>query len=334
MTKSMVWSGLDLDGEGKQADYLRIPHSVDTSAYGWVPVPLIRIRNGDGPTALLCAGNHGDEYEGQIALLDLAREIEAKDVRGCLLILPGLNYPAVAAGRRVSPLDEGNLNRSFPGQAQGTPTQMLAHYITDMLFPRADFVIDLHSGGRSLEYAHCGLGHYGRGEETDTKIRELLEVFSAPFSILTQGAGGGGDTTLYAAAAARGIPAITTELGGGARLDRAGLRHATEGTRRALAHWGIWTAPALRAPETPTRFARTLPRNTSVYALHSGLFEPFCQPGEAVQAGQAAGRLHHHEQPLLPPTELKFAASGVISCRRALVHTRLGDCLYHLAELL
>ncbi|WP_455430308.1 hypothetical protein [Pararhodobacter zhoushanensis] len=192
MDKSMVWCGLDLDAEGKDSDFLRIPHSVDTSAYGWIGVPVVRIKNGEGPTALLCAGNHGDEYEGQVALNRLARAIDAADVTGRVIILPALNAPAVRAGRRVSPLDEGNLNRAFPGRAAGTPTEMLAHYISTELFARADLVIDLHSGGRSLNYLQCGLGHYGKAPETDAAIRTLLEVFSAPWSILTQGGGGGG----------------------------------------------------------------------------------------------------------------------------------------------
>lgn len=331
MTKSRVWSGIDLDAQGKDADFLRIPHSVDTSAYGWVPVPVIRIMNGTGPTALLCAGNHGDEYEGQVALLDLARQIEARDIRGRVIILPALNYPAVAAGRRVSPLDEGNLNRAFPGDAAGSPTEMLAHYIVEELFPRTDLVIDLHSGGRSLEYVHCALGHYGKGEDTDARIRQLLGVFAAPFSILTQGGGGGGDTTLYAAAAARGIAAITTELGGGARIDPVGRACADAGVRRVLAHWGIWGDDAPASP-APSRLARMKPRSLSVFAPHGGIFEPFVTPGSAVTAGQPAGRLYDPERPLLPPTELRFVTDGIVSCRRALAHTRLGDCLFNLAE--
>ncbi|WP_127104294.1 succinylglutamate desuccinylase/aspartoacylase family protein [Pararhodobacter zhoushanensis] len=331
MDKSMVWCGLDFDAEGKDSDFLRIPHSVDTSAYGWIGVPVVRIKNGEGPTALLCAGNHGDEYEGQVALNRLARAIDAADVTGRVIILPPLNAPAVRAGRRVSPLDEGNLNRAFPGRAAGTPTEMLAHYISTELFARADLVIDLHSGGRSLNYVHCGLGHYGKAPETDAAIRKLLEVFSAPWSILTQGGGGGGATTLYAAAAERGIPAITCELGGGATLDPEGTRHAEEGTRRVLAAYGIWQGADV-PPRAETRFARTLPRDLSIYARHAGLFEPHAAPGDAVSKGQSAGLLYHIDQVLTPPTELRFAAEGIVSCRRALTLAGLGDCLFNLAE--
>ena len=103
--KTQVWTPLDFDVDGKQCDWLRVPYSTDLSGYGFVPIPVISIKNGTGPTALLIGGNHGDEYEGQVALAALAREIEAEAVRGRIIILPSLNLPAVEAGRRVSPLD-------------------------------------------------------------------------------------------------------------------------------------------------------------------------------------------------------------------------------------
>ncbi|MDR7225273.1 succinylglutamate desuccinylase/aspartoacylase family protein, partial [Aminobacter aminovorans] len=141
--ETRIWTTLGFDRDGKQHDWLRLPFSTDRSAYGVIPIPITCIRNGEGPTALLIAGNHGDEYEGQVALSKLARQLDPLDIRGRILILPALNYPAVVAGRRLSPLDRGNLNRLFPGEANGTPTQMIAHYVSSVLLSMADIVIDL-----------------------------------------------------------------------------------------------------------------------------------------------------------------------------------------------
>ncbi|CAN7489284.1 hypothetical protein [Aminobacter sp. LjRoot7] len=96
--ETRIWTTLDFDRDGKQHDWLRLPFSTDQSAYGVIPIPITCIRNGVGPTALLIAGNHGDEYEGQVALGKLARRLEPLDMRGRILILPALNYPAVVAG--------------------------------------------------------------------------------------------------------------------------------------------------------------------------------------------------------------------------------------------
>ena len=102
---SPVSTRVDFDAPGRQTGFLRVPHSTHASAYGWIPVPVVCLRHGDGPTVLLMAGNHGDEYEGQVALMHLARTLRAEDVQGRLILLPAVNFPAADAGRRTSPLD-------------------------------------------------------------------------------------------------------------------------------------------------------------------------------------------------------------------------------------
>src|SRR6476660_9121307 len=131
--KSRLSPEIDLDGNGKQTGFLRLPHSVHRSAYGWIPIPIAQISNrganGSGPTVLLMAGNHGDEYEGQVALGRLIRDLDPSEIGGRVIILPSANFPAAMAGTRTSPHDQGNLNRSFPGDADGGPTAQIAWYI-------------------------------------------------------------------------------------------------------------------------------------------------------------------------------------------------------------
>ena len=93
---------IPLDAPGKHHGFLRLPYSRNDSAWGSVMIPLTVIRGGDGPTALLTGGNHGDEYEGPLALQQLAWELEPAQVMGRVIILPAMNAPAVAAGTRVS----------------------------------------------------------------------------------------------------------------------------------------------------------------------------------------------------------------------------------------
>ena len=86
-------------------------------------------------------GVHGDEYEGQVGLCKMIRTLEPKDVRGRVIAVPGINLPAALAGARVSPIDNVNFNRAFPGDPNGTPTYAIAHYVNSVLFPMADQVI-------------------------------------------------------------------------------------------------------------------------------------------------------------------------------------------------
>jgi predicted deacylase len=97
------------------------------------------------------SGNHGDEYEGQTASLDLARRLEVEDVKGEILIIPVLSILASAAGTRLWP-DGTNFNRVFPGKVDGTIAEKLAYFLSHDLFPTCDSVIDQHSGGRSMHF--------------------------------------------------------------------------------------------------------------------------------------------------------------------------------------
>jgi hypothetical protein len=116
---------------------------VHRSAYGWLPIPAASIRNGEGSTVIVSAGTHGDEYEGQIIVSRLIREIEPGMITGQLILLPQANAPAAQAGMRTAPLDDGNLNRLYPGDAGGTPSQIIAQYIEHTLLARAQYMIDL-----------------------------------------------------------------------------------------------------------------------------------------------------------------------------------------------
>ena len=150
---------IDLDAPGAQHGFLRLPYSRDDSAWGSVMIPIAVIRGVPGPTALLTGGNHGDEYEGPVALFDLARTLDPADLTGAVIIMPALNTPAFRAATRTSPIDRGNLNRSFPGSPTGTVTQKIADYVTRGLLPRADVVLDFHSGGKTLEFLPLAACH-------------------------------------------------------------------------------------------------------------------------------------------------------------------------------
>ncbi|MES0132882.1 succinylglutamate desuccinylase/aspartoacylase family protein [Mesorhizobium sp. M0029] len=326
-----IWSPIDYEKDGKQEDCLRLPISIDTSAYGWVPIPLICIRNGNGSTAVLVAGVHGDEYEGQIGLMRLARNLEAEDVAGRIIIIPCLNFPAVESGRRVSPIDEGNLNRLYPGQAHGTATSMIAHYITSILLPMADLIVDLHSGGRSLLYTPCSLIRPGKTPEQHAKQVELLKVLGAPIGYLTDGTGMGGNTTLPAAAENSGVPVITAELGGGATLNPVGTDLAVNGAMRLLKHIGILPSCEVEAAGR-VRLMKSSSTGLMVYAQTDGLFEPLAEPGEDVAEGQLAGLIHWLHWPHREPEKVFFARSGMVVSRRYPTLTKRGDCLFELLQ--
>jgi N-alpha-acetyl-L-2,4-diaminobutyrate deacetylase len=151
MDRSQLVSTVAFDRPGKQHGHLCVPYSYNLGGWANLLIPITVVSNGPGRTALVMAGNHGDEYPGQVAILKLMRELAPEQARGRIILIPTLNQPAARAATRLSPLDGKNLNRCFPGRADGTVTEMIAHYVTTVLFPLADIVIDIHTGGRSTE---------------------------------------------------------------------------------------------------------------------------------------------------------------------------------------
>jgi len=231
-TRSRLSPDIDLDGDGKQTGFLRLPHSVHRSAYGWIPIPIAAIGRGAGPRVLLMAGNHGDELEGQVALGRLIRELQPGEVRGHVIILPSANFPAAMAGSRTSPIDGGNLNRSFPGDPGGGPTEQIAYYLESELLPRVDFVLDIHSGGSSLTYIPSTLGRRPDTPEAMEQALAMMRIFGAPFGYLNDVPLDG--PTITAAAARAGTRHMSTELAGGGQVTPSALRIAEGGVRRVL----------------------------------------------------------------------------------------------------
>jgi N-alpha-acetyl-L-2,4-diaminobutyrate deacetylase len=177
MRKSSVMPTIDLGADGVHHGYLRLPHSRDDSAWGSVMIPITMAHNGNGPTALLTGANHGDEYEGPLALLELAANIKAKDLTGRVIIIPFMNMPAFMAGTRTSPIDGGNMNRVFPGRSDGTVTEKIADYFQRTLLPMADIVLDFHSGGRTLDFLPYAASHLLDDKEQEARCCAARDAF-------------------------------------------------------------------------------------------------------------------------------------------------------------
>ncbi len=325
---SLLQCDIDLHAEGKAVGFVRQPHSAHRSAYGWIPTPIARIARGPGPRVLLMAGNHGDEWEGQIALGELIRALEPEHVHGCLVILPSANFPAASAAQRTSPIDDGNLNRAFPGDTHGTATQQLAWWLEHVLLPGFDLVFDLHSGGSSLTYVPCVLAYRQAEPAAMERLLRLVRAFGAPVSFFSNAASNSG-RTLSAAALRQGVLGMATECGGGNLVTPASMALMRDGLRRVLRETGLLVQADLPTP-APTRLMQVGGHTHHVYAMERGLFEPLVEIGDEVRAGQAAARIHFHDSPWREPLTVRFEIDALVLCKRAPAPCERGDCLYQL----
>lgn len=328
MTGSRVWTEIDFEKNGKQIGTLNLPYQTNRSAYGNICTPICVIKNGEGPTLLLTAGVHGDEYEGQVALRKLIRNVEASDINGRLIILPSLNLAASKAGTRLSPLDGMNLHGAFPGSADATsPTPEFAYYIEKHIMPMANYMVDCHAGGTSLNYMPFSSLRLTNNEDLDKKAYKLLEAFGAPLSLIWKTKNG---RMLSSAAERNNVVAIAGEFGGCGGLSFEALKIVENGLQNVMNEIGILNG-SIRPPSIKTAFFEVSSRDYYVHAKGPGLFEPFVALGEKVKAGQKCGQMHAIEDINAPPVTYRFQRPGVVICLRHPVLAETGDCLVHLA---
>ncbi len=327
-TPSRVSCTINFDADGRHVGFMTVPHSRNDSAWGSLQVPVVCIKNGRGPTVMFTGGSHGDEYEGPIALLKLARGLRAADVAGRVIIIPTLNLPAVRSATRLSPIDGRNMNRVFPGNPDGTVTEVIADFVFSELVALADVVVDLHSGGKTLNYVPSVVMHYLDDPDLMERTFAALESFGAPLGMIlreldTQG-------MLDTAVEQLGKVFISTELGGIGTSSADSVGIAERGVRNLLSHFGLIDAAVTRPEERglpPTRLMETPHPDCFTVVAHAGILEMTVDLGDEVAEGRLLARIYDYEDVERPPAEYVAKKGGLVFCRHAPGLIQRGDCL-------
>ncbi len=327
MHKSPITPTIDLNADGVAHGFLRLPHSRDDSAWGSLMIPITVAKNGDGPTALITGANHGDEYEGPLALVELAATIDAADLTGRVIIIPFMNLPAFAAGTRTSPIDGGNMNRVFPGRPDGSITEKIADYFQRHLLPMADIVLDFHSGGKTLDFLPFAASHILDDKEHEARCTAARDAFNAPFSVQMLEIDSAG---MYDdAVEGMGKVFVTTELGGGGTTTPDTVEIARKGVRNLLIHAGIMQGK----PEIgPTRHLVQEDEGCFHFAPLGGMVEFNGFLGDPVKKGDLLARIWDSTRTGVPPLEIHSKMNGLLAVRHNYGLIQQGDCLAVLAQ--
>lgn len=325
----MIITSLDFDKPGKQQGFLQVPYSHNLGGWANVMIPITVVARGTGPTVLVLGGNHGDEYQGQIAAMNLARQLTPEMITGRIILIPSLNFPAARAATRLSPLDGMNMNRAFPGDAEGPVTSQVAHYLRTVLFPMSDVVIDMHSGGRSMEFVPCSHMHLVADREQRARMFAAMLAWGTDFSFIYADIAGTG--LLPVEAENQGKLVITTELGGGECVPAAVHRITQSGLRNVLIHVGLLKGRELKR-KAPAIITQATNREDYILAPESGIFEIMIDLGTRVKRGQTVGCIHHLERPDRAPEQIIAASAGYLITMRAPCLTQQGDCVAVIAK--
>jgi len=281
-----------------------------------MPVEIINGRK-PGPVMFVCAAIHGDELNGVEIVRRLLRQKSLTRLRGCLIAVPIVNVHGFLDQSRYLP-DRRDLNRSFPGSAEGSVAGRLAHVFSREIIAQSDYGIDLHTG--ALHRANLP---QIRGNLSDPHTLALAREFDVPVLIDAKLR----DGSLRGYAAEKGIPTLLYETGEALRFDQVGIRAGLRGVIRVMRKLGM--LPAARR-ESRRIEAQVATATGWVRAPQSGIVRHQIKLGERVardtllcRIGDPCGEAE---------TEVHAPFAGIVIGQSRLPLTHEGDALYHIAR--
>ena len=200
------------------------------------PVTLpVAVINGQqaGKTVYIQAVSDGDELNGLGVVRRVAPQLDPTELSGTVLIVAIANYFGFQANEHRSPVDNTKLNRTYPGEPEGTSTERIAN-ATFEAASEADLVVDLHQGSTSRMIEEVRV-RCGRHHSLHEECLELAKVFDCGFVFDQKGP----DGQLARAAPDEGIPTIDPELGGSVGLDPASVEAGVDGVFNVLEYYGL-----------------------------------------------------------------------------------------------
>ena len=240
----------------------------------------------DGPTLVVTGGVHAAEYASIAAALDLGRALDPATLRGRAIVVPVMNLPAFTARSiYVCPLDGKNLNRVFPGNAEGTASEQIAAWVFANVISRADYYVDLHGGDLVEALVPFTIFFRSGNAAVDDVSLDMAKVFGIHYLVCSETPG-----STFCAASRAGIPSILAESGGQGIWTPEDIGLLTRGLDRLMRRF---TMIGGAAPE-PLPFT-LLEHFLWLRSDHDGFWYPAVPVGQAVRKGQDLGAIKDAE---------------------------------------
>ena len=237
----------------------------------------------EGRHLCLLAGIHGCEYSSIAAVVRFMNALDTTQLRGRITAVPIVNMPSFQTRTPfVTPQDEKNLNRCFPGNPDGTFSDALAHHVFTELIEPSDYLLDLHGGDMVEALEPFTL--YNESE-VGAEARALAIAYNLPYVVRSAPAEAPISGTTTSAAAAAGIPAAIAEAGGRGLLEEAAVQMHLEGLENALRHLKMLPGEV----KSPRVDMRGVGRFVWLRSKEEGWWEPNLSAGDEVRAGSSLG---------------------------------------------
>jgi predicted deacylase len=241
-----------------------------------------------GPTLALIAGNHGYEYTPILALQRLLPQLDPSQIAGAVILVHVANMPSFLK-RTIyySPVDGKNLNRVYPGKADGTISERIAYQITKEVIERADYVMDLHCGDgneslRPYSYWDVKVG----GAEVVEKSKQLALAFGLERIVMDTERPTDPANSVYCSTTAttRGKPAITIESGGLGATDEESIARIERGVMSVMRYLKM-----IEGQPQMVEHPMFIDRNEVLRSGETGIFYPLVEKGHTVAKGALMG---------------------------------------------
>jgi uncharacterized protein len=255
-----------------------VEFTVDGKPFG-LEVFLIN-GNAEGPTLVATGGIHAAEYASIAAALEVGQNLTAEVLKGRVIIVPLVNQRGFRVRSiYINPMDSVNLNRVFPGKADGSASEQIAAWVFEHVIKQGNYYIDLHGGDMNEALIPFTIYYRTGNKAVDDASIELAKVFGIPYLVRSEGMG-----STFAAAARAGIPAILTEAGGQGIWRRDQVELHVNGLKRVLQHYGLMDGAE------PDKISYTLLDNFIwMRSEVEGFWYPAVEVGAKVTKGQNLG---------------------------------------------
>src|SRR5579875_3708573 len=308
-----VYNPAEIDFERPGKYHYHVAFHLDSSwGFSLVPLTVINgLRNpGEGrrlPGVAVFGGTHGNEWEGQVAVKHLSRDLDPAEMDGRVILIPQLSESACTANQRVSPLDGVNMNRAFPGDARGTVSYRIAHFVKTSIFTRVGVVLDIHSGGHEAIFPLCTSFHPIADPTQRAEMAEVACLFDTPFVFI------------YSNQMASGL--LTSEAEAEGKI--------------VLRHYRMLPGERIRIDPERTarpRFIKAEDLADYIPCPRDGIWEPLTEPGAEVGQGELLGRLHDFSDFTSEPVEMRAHRSGILAAMHFAAVAKKGSTLYVIAQ--
>lgn len=268
----------------KAMGVIEVPAGVDAATQ--IPLVVIRGRN-PGPTIALVAGSHGTEYTSIIAIETLIGSLDPSQISGTVVLVPLVNSASFEQKVvHLNPVDSKNMNRFYPGKADGTQTERACFLITKEVVDQSDYLVDYHGGDFDESLRPYTYWLVTGSKKQDAVSKQMAEAFGLDHIIISDDRPNDVNATKYLdnTAARRGKPTITVEAGYAGVVDTDDVAALVQGTRSVLRL--LKMIPGEPHPIEHPVWIRSL---SDVPSPETGIFYPLVKRDTYVQAGRKLG---------------------------------------------